>query len=133
MGKKKQKEVEYTLHIFPHYDERTRKTSTMFVVQTVKEFTNFNYEILLESGVKGREISFKILGLRTTPLLMPNTGPARGVREYFDLHGTYTLSVIKLNNEKNHFTITVTENGIQIEDRNQRSFIKVLTTPLPLN
>ncbi len=133
MAKKKQKDAEYTLHIFPHDDEQTRRTSTMFVIQTVKEFTNFNYEILLESSVKEREISFKILGLRTTPLLMPNVGPARGVRKYADLRGTYTLSVIKLDNEKNQFTITIAEDGIRIEDRNQRPFIKVSTTPLPLN
>ncbi len=86
--KKKRREPEYSLHVFHYHDDRTRRDLQIFLVQTIKEFTSFNYEILLDAVMRERLIQLKILGLRTTPLIMPGVGPAKGHREFTNLRGS---------------------------------------------
>jgi hypothetical protein len=130
--KKKQRDPEYSLHIFHHFDERTRRALQVFLVQTVKEFTSFNYEILLDAVVLERLIQLKIQGLRTTPLIMPGVGPAEGHREFTNLQGSYNLSVVKLNGETNDFQVDVTPSQISIQGNPVHPFIIISNTPLPL-
>lgn len=131
--KKKQRDPEYSLHIFHHYDERVRKTLQVFLVQTTKEFTSFNYEILLDVAVEDRVIQLRILGLRTTPLIMPGIGPARGRRDFTDLRGSYLLSVIKLDGETNEFQLEMNSSSVTIGGTPSSVFITVSNKPIPLN
>lgn len=133
MAKKKQKEPEYALHIFRHQDERTDITNIVFLVQTVKEFTNFKYEILLEGGLKGKLFELNILGLRTTPLIMPGVGPAIGRKDFPNLKGSYALIVTKLNGEVNQFQLELTAQKITVKQAPPQAFIKVSTEQLSLN
>ena len=128
---KKHHEPEYSLHVFHHYDERTRRTLQVFLVQTIKEFTSFNYEILLEAGVQERAIHLKILGLRTTPLIMPGVGPARGRRDFTNLRGSYDLDVMKLDGETNQFHLDVSSSKIVVKGTPLHPFIIVSTKPVP--
>ena len=130
--KKKQRDPEYSLHIFHHYDERVRKTLQVFLVQTAKEFTSFNYEILLDVAVEDRVIQLRILGLRTTPLIMPGIGPARGRRDFTDLRGSYLLSVIKLDGETNEFQLDMNPSNVDIGGAPSSAFITVSNKPVPL-
>ena len=129
--KKKHHYPEYSLHIFHHFDERTRKTLQVFLVQTIKEFTSFNYEILLEAALEDRCIHLKILGLRTTPLIMPGIGPARGRRDFTNLRGSYELDVMKLDRETNQFRLDVTSSRIAVKGTPTHPFIIVSTNPIP--
>jgi hypothetical protein len=129
--KKKQREPEYTLHVFHHHDERTRRELQVFLVRTVKEFTSFGYEILLDAVQRDRLIQLKVLGLRTTPLIMPGVGPASGRRDFANLQGLYNLSVIKLNGETNDFQLDVTSSQISISGNPAHPFIIVSNTPVP--
>ena len=128
--RKKRQDPEYTLNILQRFDDRTASSSTVFIIQTIKEFISFQYEILLESTVEGNTIDLKIRGLRTTPLIMPNVGPARGVREYPHLKGTYHLLLTKLDDESDEFTLNISEEGITIQSANDPSFIRVSTQPI---
>lgn len=130
--KKKQRDPEYILHVFHHLDERTRRTLQVFLVETTKEFTSFNYEILLEISKQGRSIYLKILGLRTTPLIMPGIGRARGRLDFSDLRGSYELTVIKLDGETNQFQLDVTHSHITIKGTPLYPFITVSNKPVPL-
>lgn len=128
--KKKQRAPEYALHVFHRMDERTQKILVVILVQTVKEFTSFNYEILLDVTVEERVIRLKILGLRTTPLIMPGIGPANGYREFSTLKGAYTLSVAKLDGERNEFKLDVTTSHISVQGSPDRPFILASNTPV---
>jgi hypothetical protein len=130
--KKKQRDPEYSLHVFHHFDERIRKTLLIFLVQTIKEFTSFSYEILLDASVQEKAIQLKILGLRTTPLIMPGIGPALGRRDFSGLRGSYELNVIKLDGETNQFQLDVASSRLAIKGTPTRPFILVSTKPLPL-
>jgi hypothetical protein len=131
--KKKQRDPEYSLHIFHYYDERVRKTLQVFLVQTTKEFTSFNYEILLDVAIEDRVIQLRILGLRTTPLIMPGIGPARGRRDFTDLRGSYVLSVIKLDGETNEFQLELNASSIAIGGTPTTPFITVSNKPVLLS
>jgi hypothetical protein len=130
--KKKQHDPEYALHVFHHFDERTRRTLQIFLVQTIKEFTSFNYEILLDAALREKEIHLKILGLRTTPLIMPGIGPAEGRRDFTDLRGAYELNVIKLDGETNQFHLDVATSRITVKGNPSHPFITVSTRPLAI-
>jgi len=130
--KKKQRDPEYSLHVFHHFDEQTRRALQVFLVQTMKEFTSFNYEILLDAAMRERLIQLKILGLRTTPLIMPGVGPARGHRDFTNLRGSYNLSVVKLDGEANDFQVEVTPSQISIHGNPVHPFIIVSTIPVAL-
>jgi len=130
--KKKQHDPEYSLHVFHYYDDQTRRELQVFLVQTVKEFTSFTYEILLDAVMRERLIQLKILGLRTTPLIMPGVGPAKGHRDFTNLRGSYSLSVIKLDGETNDFQVDVTATQISIKGNPAHPFILISNTPVPL-
>jgi hypothetical protein len=130
--RKKQRDPEYTLHVFHQVDERTRKALQVFLVQTIKEFTSFNYEILLDASMDGRALELKILGLRTTPLIMPGVGPARGRRDFTGLRGSYDLSVMKPDGETNEFRLGITPSHITVEGTLPHPFIIVSNTPVTL-
>jgi hypothetical protein len=130
--RKKHRDPEYSLHVFHHFDERTRRALQVFLVQTIREFMSFNYEILLDAVTRERLIQLKILGLRTTPLIMPGVGPAKGHRDFTNLRGSYNLSVIKLDGETNDFQVDVTPSQISIQGNPAHPFIFVSNTPVPL-
>jgi hypothetical protein len=130
--RKKHRDPEYSLHVFHYLDERTRRTLQVFLVHTVKEFTSFNYEILLDAVLRERLIQLKILGLRTTPLIMPGVGPAKGHRDFTNLRGSYSLSIIKLDGETNDFQLDITPSQIAVHGNPPHPFITVTNTPVPL-
>lgn len=71
MARKKKHGPDYTLNIFYHYDEQTRRNVLVFLIQTTKIFVSFRYEILFENSIAGKEINLKITGLHVPELLMP--------------------------------------------------------------
>ncbi len=125
MAKKKPKEPEYMLNIFHQIDERTNEKAVVFLLETITEFRSFNYEILLEDKIVGREIEFKIVGLQTPPIQIPATGPARAQREYRPLRGRYVLKISKPDGAANQFALHISPDRIRIEDSPPTPFIIV--------
>jgi hypothetical protein len=132
MARKRYRDPEYALHVFHHVDEQTQKTSVVFLLRTTKEFTNFNYQILLDASLDDRAIQLRILGLRTTPLIMPGVGPAQGRKDFTNLEGVYDLSVTKLDEERNQFRLHFSRTRIKIEESPPKPFVIVSNKPVEL-
>jgi hypothetical protein len=132
MARRKRHDPEYLLHVFHHYDERTRQTSVAFVLETTKDFTNFNYQILLDASLDSNIIQLSILGLQTTALTMPGVGAARGWADFADLHGSYMVNVVKLDGETNQFRLHFTPTKISVEEAPLRPFVLVSHEPVEL-
>ena len=130
--RKKRRDPEYVLHSFHHTDERSGRSSIVFTIRTIKEFTSFNYEILLDSSLLDRTIQLKILGLRTTPLIMPGMGPAQGKREFQSLKGAYTLLVCKPDGETNEFSVHVAPDRVTMDGAPARPFVLISNEPVHL-
>jgi hypothetical protein len=126
---KKKPSIEYRLFIAPRYDETRKKETTLFLLETIKEFSTFRYSIVVRHTVDNKTIRLDILGLKTPEVTMPGFGPARKDIEIDDLHGTYEVSVAKLDGGENHFSLKVTKKGITVEYQPSGKFIAVYADP----
>jgi hypothetical protein len=129
---RKKKDPDYQLNIFHHYDEKTKQNVVVFLVQTTKIFVIFQYEILLEDAVHPKDIQLRITGLHVPELLIPQTGPARGRRDYTDLYGSYKLFITKQDKTVNEFLIEITQFDVRIKKRPTDAFIIVSADPVDL-
>jgi hypothetical protein len=126
---KKKPSIEYRLFITPRYDETRKKETTLFLLETIKEFSTFRYSIVVRHAVNDKAIRLDILGLKTPELTMPAFGSAREHIEIDDLRGTYDVSVAKLDGGENHFSLKVTKKGVSVEYHPSGKFITVYTDP----
>jgi len=129
----KKRTPDYTLNIFPHYDEERKRDVVVFLVQTTKIFVSFRYEILLEDEVVDHDIHLRITGLHVPELLMPQTGPARGRRDYTNLEGTYRVVVTKQDKTVNEFTVDIAPPSIAIRQKPKSVFILISNDPVNLS
>ncbi len=132
MASKKKRDPDYTLNIFHHYDEKTKRNVIVFLVQTTRIFVNFRYEILLENEVINNEIRLHIKGLYVPELLMPQTGPAQGRHDYEHLDGTYRLVIIKQDKTINEFSVHISQKSVDILEKPKTSFIIISSDPVNL-
>jgi hypothetical protein len=133
MANKKKRDPNYTLNIFHHYDEKTKRNVVVFLVQTTKIFVSFRYEILLEEELIGHEINLQITGLHVPELLMPQTGPAQGRCDYSNLDGSYKLTIIKQDETINEFSVQISPSKIDIIHKPRDPFILVSSDPVSLS
>ena len=132
MARKRRRDPEYILRVFHHLDERTQQNNIAFVLETTKDFTNFNYQILLDATTFSNSIVLKILGLQTTALTMPGVGAARGRVEFANLNGSYVLNIVKLDGEANQFRLHVTPTKISVLEAPPQSFVVLSLEPVHL-
>jgi hypothetical protein len=133
MVSKKKKDPVYILNIFHHYDEKIKQNVIVFLVQTTRIFVNFRYEILLEDEIIDKEIRLNIKGLHVPELLMPQTGPAQGRRDFKKLEGAYQLVVIKQDKMINEFLVKISTETIHILEKPKTPFIIVSSDPVNLS
>jgi hypothetical protein len=123
MIEKKKHEPEYTFHVLHSANPETGDPVTAFVVQTVREFVSFSYEIPLKSAIEGRMISVKIHGLRVPENLVPGKGRARGIALHPRLKGKFELSITNVDGAVNRFWLTFTSRAIEIRTISKKPFI----------
>jgi hypothetical protein len=132
MISKKKRDPDYTLNIFHHHEDRTKRDVIVFLVQTTKIFVSFRYEILLEDEIIDKTIRLRIIGLHVPELLMPQTGPAQGMRDYSHLEGIYRLVIIKQDKTENEFTVHISPKFVDIKQISKNPFILVSNEPVML-
>jgi hypothetical protein len=129
MTAKQRRDPDYQLNVFSHYDEESKKEVIVFLVQTTKIFTSFQYDILLEHSLDERVVTIAILGLYVPEILLPHTGPARGRRDLSGLAGSYTIRVVKQDKSVNEFLVDINAQGIVLKTKPADAFILVSTDP----
>ena len=129
MAKKKPKEPEYTLHVFHHVSELSRKPGVLFVVQTVKEFGSFHYEVVLSGKREQNTVELSIEGLNTPTVVMPGQGSARGKRFFEGLQGRFDLKIRKPNGNANEFGLEVLTETIRVTSSPPHPFVRVILRP----
>ncbi len=123
MTEKKKHEPEYTLHILRTTNRETGEAVTAIVVQTVREFISFKYELPLESTIEGTVINLKIHGLRVPENLVPGKGRARGAVLLPKIKGKYELSITNVDGVLNKFFLTITARGFEVKKTSRMPFI----------
>lgn len=128
MGKKQHKGVEYRMLIRPIYDETLKKSGTMFLIETVKQFSSFSYEIVVEESLEGRQLTWALHGLRAPELLMPSFGGAQFRKVYYDLKGTYVFILKKIDGEVNEFHLKILASSVTLQHRPDTPFVSFYTS-----
>lgn len=110
---KKPDKIEYVCKVFFKYDDTSRKQLYAFAIETVAEFTNFSYEISVETVKEKNTITFFLMGLRAMPNMAPQIQPARSEFPFEDLIGEYTVNLVKqdgaINSARYNFNIFMKE------------------------
>jgi hypothetical protein len=120
---------EYRLTIHPRFNERSLKYNTRFLLETVKSFASFRYELSVAEEKQGSTIRYTILGLKAPRLDLPASGHARFEREYENLRGPHTVIVKGLDGVENAFAIRVEPTGVRVTKRPASPFVEITTTP----
>lgn len=118
---------DYSLLITPKYKEREKKTVMLVALRTVKEFGNFQYEIIVEESVDDKTLRLDIRGLRAPQQTIPGAGPALFKKEYEGLKGTYNIVVTKLDKTKNEFVVEIGEKDVKILKSPKKKFVTLTT------
>ncbi|MBP1649541.1 MAG: hypothetical protein H6Q30_2986 [Bacteroidetes bacterium] len=118
---------EYRLLITPQFNERGQRYTTLFVLETVKSFASFRYDLSVEETLDRKTIKYKILGLKTPQLSLPATGHAQFMREYDDLKGTYEVVIEGLDGKVSTFSVRIAPQQVRLMNAPSQSFISICT------
>jgi hypothetical protein len=123
---KKAQEFEYRLIVSLHANERLQKTTTLIRIETIKPFTNFQYDLSVHEIHNKRTLSYKIRGLKTPQLDLPSTGPAQFTREYVGLRGKYHIIVEGLDGTRSECDVSITRTQLKLVKSPKTSFIEFI-------
>jgi hypothetical protein len=118
---------DYSLLITKRYKEREKKTVTLVALRTIKEFSNFRYEIIVQDSVDDKTLRLDVRGLRAPQQTIPGSGPALFTKEYDGLHGTYKIIVTKLDKTSNTFLVDIGEEHVKLLQSPVKKFITLTT------
>jgi hypothetical protein len=125
MRKRKKSPIEYRLSIFPSHGELPMKRSMVFRLETVKEFSNFSYAIAVEEQTIGDAIVWKVHGLRAPEISLPAVGPATYEKQYENLRGVYSFTVMKLDGVENTFTLDIVDEKVSVVKTPKHRFLEI--------
>jgi len=128
MQKRKKSQIEYRLLISRFHSEAASKQGIVFRLETVKEFSSFNYAIAVEEQLMGNTITWKIHGLRSPAISLPAIGPATFVRKYEDLKGSYVFTITKLDGAENTFALDILDQKVSVVKAPKQKFLEILTS-----
>jgi hypothetical protein len=120
---------EYRLLITPAFDERRQLSTTLFLLETVKIFASFRYELAVDVDVSSAALRFSIRGLKAPDLSLPAAGHARFRREFDGLRGTYEIMVEGLDRTTASFTVRISEKAVHLIHPPARTFLDLFTDP----
>ena len=115
MGKEKRpRKPEYKLILTPCLYEREQTYKTRIVIETVKQFASFQYDLAVEEKASPTTIHYRILGLKTPQLSLPASGPAQFRKEYTSLKGRVDIVVEGLDKIVHVFTFRISQKEVRI-------------------
>ncbi len=119
--------TEYRLLIAPHFNERKQKYTTRVVLETVKSFASFRYELTVRETITDNAIRYEVLGLNAPQLNLPASGPASFANEYDALTGTYTVSVEGLDGKTSSGRVRITPTKVIVLKGNHIRPLEIVT------
>lgn len=120
---------EYVLLIVPRLNERKKRIVTYVALRTVKEFSHFRYQLIVEIRVEKRTLHLDIQGLRPPELTLPDVGPATFETEIDDLHGKVDVVVRRLQKEVNVFHVDISRETVKVGEKPEARFVDLVTRP----
>ncbi len=128
---KEQATREYRLSITSVPSERAQRCTTMFLLETTRQFASFRYDLAVREWVQGNTIRLTVTGLKTPHLSFPTNGPAQFRQEYDNLRGTYEIVIEGLDHKVNAFTVEIEGASARVVKQPANPFVELLVTGSP--
>jgi len=122
---KKAPELEYRILITPQFNELRQIHTTLFLIETTKYFASFRYELSVSEQRTGKNLRYKVLGLKAPQLSLPAAGHAQFRREYEDLQGTYQVTIEGLDKRECTFTVSINSDRVRVTKVPTGEFVEV--------
>jgi hypothetical protein len=118
---------DYILYISKEFDDVKRQKFLKFLLETTQHFLAFNYDIDVDVKIEDKKLTFKILGFKPPSSPISQFGPARfEYRLYEYSNGTYTLTIVKKENIKNTYSISIIGDKISLKSSPRKNkFVKI--------
>lgn len=129
---KKESEVEYICEVYFTTDISKEKQLYCISLNTVRQFSNLNYEISVKTKKQKNLIDIIILGLKTKADYLNRSGSAVCEVVFENLYGKHTVNVIKQDGSINSaiFDFNIFKKKIELVEiflpkkKNNREFVK---------
>ncbi|MBI3189826.1 MAG: hypothetical protein HYZ33_04190 [Ignavibacteriales bacterium] len=119
--------IEFRLLVTLHYDEIQKKQLLLIGLQTIKEFTNFQYDIVVDDALDGSRLTLNILGLRAPKGTLPRIGTAQFTKMYEKPSTIKNIVVRKMDKKENSFVVSVTKLKIRVKEQPLKAFVEIVT------
>ena len=121
-------EYEYRLTIAPHFNTQRQTRTVLITIETTRRFASFRYDLSIREEENDRYLRFSIIGLKAPQLSLPASGSARFVREYDNLKGKYTITVVSLDGTESTFIVNFTTRHITVLKSPKQSIIELVVS-----
>ncbi|MCX6137342.1 MAG: hypothetical protein NTV54_07610 [Ignavibacteriales bacterium] len=118
--------IEYRLMVQPVLDDAARKRGVVFLLETIKQFGNFNYEIVVDEVFDGKTLLWTLHGLKAPELAMPASGAAQFRKVHYDLPGRFHFVLRKSDGSEGAFDFETRGRRITIKNLAIHSFFTVI-------
>ena len=119
--------IEYLLLVMPEYDESQEKETVFVGIRTVKEFSNFQYELIVTDTLEKDTLILNIQGLRAPKTNVPTIGFARFTKVYEQPATIKHIIVHKMEKRENAFVVRFAKQRIQVKSRTGDPFIDIVS------
>ena len=117
---------EYRLLVSRQLNERLQAPTLRIILETGQLFASFRYELSVEEHRERNKLRFRILGLRAPQISLPGAGHARFMKEYDDLTGRCTITVVGLDGTETTCAVHVDPNTIRVASRPSTPHVTLL-------
>ncbi len=119
--------IEYRLLVTPQLDEQLQEVKLVITIRTIKEFTNFQYELVVTDTLAGDTLSFNIVGLRAPKTNVPRIGFAFYTKAFDNPVKIKKIVVKKMDKKENIFTLRISNEKAVVKSSPEDAFIEIIT------
>ncbi len=113
--------------VTPQLDEQQQEVKLVIDIRTIKEFTSYQYELVVTDSLEGDTLSLNIVGLRAPKTNVPTIGYAV-YNKAFDHPTTIKKLIIKkMDKKENVFGVRITEHKTTVKSFPEDAFIEIVT------
>jgi hypothetical protein len=124
---RKSADSEYRLLVVPQLAERTQRMTTLLVLETVKSFATFRYELSVQEHFQPPSFRFVVAGFKTPRLDLPSSGPAQYRTVFEGLDGVYEVTIEGIDGRINTFSLRVAPTKVSVLKAPQKPFVHIVT------
>lgn len=119
--------IEYRMLVRSQLDEQEQEVKLVITIRTIKEFTSFQYELVVNDSLEGDTLFLNIVGLRAPKTNVPTIGYAVYSKAFHHPTTIKRLVIKKMDKKENVFGVRITEQKATVKSVPEDTFIEIVT------